>query len=349
MSLKLTVLMVVAAAVVGVVAYINPFEDSEERVPGSPWFYQVAENDIDFIEVTHEGERVAFRKRGKSDWIFLDPANIPPAYTRWSGIILLLGGPATRRDLTPTSTVIEDPAQYGLDDPATVITVGLTGDRSIQFTLGDETTDGRYVYGQVSGFPQLFIIADDWGNVLSRLASEPPLPKWSVKRDAEDVNEVSIYLGDANLKDTPQLQFKEQDGEWLVKDFTKDEEAIPVDLERWDKVVPLLGGPPRVEVEVPAVDDADFTEWGISDDSTGIEFRFPGTTARGTAFVDWVRFRVGSKTPDGRSYYARPESHEMNIFQIPVLTVDADWIDTLLNLYDDVPYGQETQSSATVN
>ena len=58
---------------------------------------------------------------------------------------------------------------------------------------------------------------------------------------------------------------------------------------------------------------------------------------------------MGSKTPDGRSYYARPESHEMNIFRIPVLTVDADWIDTLLGLYDDVPYGQETQPSATVN
>ena len=64
MSLKITIGLLVIAVAVGVVAYINPFKSEEERVDKTPWFYQVAQEDIKAIEVTHLDKHVRFVKTG---------------------------------------------------------------------------------------------------------------------------------------------------------------------------------------------------------------------------------------------------------------------------------------------
>ena len=184
MNFKVTAGLIIVAIIVGVVALVNPFKEEEEIRSRSPWFYQVSEEDIETITVTHRGDSVSFNKVGDYTWAFQSPEGIPPDYIRWGGIPLLLSGPGTRRDLTIAQPIIEDPAQYGLDDPDTIVDVGLTAGRQIQFRLGDQTTDGQHVYGQVLGFPDLFIIAGIWGEVISRLAFEPRYPSglWSALR-----------------------------------------------------------------------------------------------------------------------------------------------------------------------
>ncbi|MCH7652282.1 MAG: hypothetical protein IIB14_01270 [Chloroflexi bacterium] len=340
MNFKVTAGLILVAVVVGVVALINPFKEEEEVKSRSPWFYQVSEEDIETITVTHKGDSVSFTKVGDYTWAFQNPEGIPPDHIRWGGIPLLLSGPGTRRDLTIAQPIIEDPAQYGLDDPDTIVDVGLTAGRQIQFRLGDQTTDGQHVYAQVLGFPDLFIIAGIWGEVISRLAFEPPLPKWAVERTPENIAELNVYLGNAAEEGTPFLSFSQdfRSGEWSVRKLDVDKGSRPVDEERWKDIKPLVVGPGNITVAVPIVDDRDYSPWGIVDSSNSIEIRFSGTSDTGTRFTDGFLLRLGHKTEDGKHYYAKSES---DFVRQPVLKLDAQWVEAILGLFDDVPYGDK--------
>ena len=344
MNLKATGFLVVLAIAVGVFVIINPFEEPEEVRTRDPWFYQVEMDDITNIEVNHLTDSVSFEKDEVGIWAFTDPKGIPPSNRRWGGITLLLSGPQTRRDLTATRTIIEDPAEYGLDDPDTIVNLGLTGDRSLQFRLGDTTTNGEQHYGEIPGFPYLFLIARSWGDVLTRLAVEPPIPIWFIKRDPASIVELNIFDGDPTVEATPAVRFKIEDGVWTARDFDDDIGRLPVDDEVWESITPLLGGPPSISVSVSLVDDRDYTPWGIKDDSQSIEIRFSGMSDNGITYIDGMLLRIGKKTPDGKSYYAKSIS---SLIREPVLVLDAPWVDAILGIADDIPYSKEALAEVT--
>ena len=347
MNLRVTLALVVVAAAVGVVAYINPFSGDDEKPAKSPWFYQISRDDIQSISLTYRGDEVGFVRTGQTTWEFASLPTIPPLHHRWGGITTLLSGPQTRRDLTAASPTIDNPAQYGLDNPETIVNVGLTADRQLEFRLGDKTTDGGHHYAQVLGFPQLFIISAAWGDVIARLVTEPPFPRWYIKRHPDEIGELNLYLGDPEALDTPLLHFKKRDDVWSVRDLSTDDDLKPVDADKWkEEVSALLSGPPNVTVAVAAVDDQDYTPWGIVDDSKAIEIRFEGVTEKGVNFIDGVLFIIGDKTPDGGSYYSLSEGPET---VKPVILLDAQWTETLLGLADDIPYADGTEPSAGSN
>jgi hypothetical protein len=207
----------------------------------------------------------------------------------------------------------------------------------LQFRLGDPTSDRDHHYAQVIGFPQLFLIANTWGDMISRLAKEPPLPKWYVHRDVSTIEELNIFQGNPTKEETPVLQFIQEDGDWKVANIGIDKKAVPVDPVRWEKIGPLMAGPEEIAVAVPVVDDQDYSPWGIVDDSHAIEIRFSGKTDSGTKFIDGNLFRLGNKSEDGAFYYAKSE---LGFVPQPVLKMDAEWIETMLGLVDDVPYGE---------
>ena len=131
MNWKLTAALIAIAAAVAVVAYINPFEQTEEREPADPWFYQVSFEDIVSIEVYAEENSETFSKNDKGEWVIDRLGDIPPSHMRWGGIVLLLSGPQTRRDFSTVRPIIEDPSEYGLDDPHLTVKIGLTAGRSL--------------------------------------------------------------------------------------------------------------------------------------------------------------------------------------------------------------------------
>ena len=364
MNLKATMAIVVAALVVGIIAWSNVFALGatwidegdldgyhivqgspgrlvlvEKKAAKSPWFYQVHEDDIQTIGVRYlDDKSVSFYKTADRTWAFADPEGIPPNYNRWGGITLLLSGPGTRRDLTAVQPIIDDPAQYGLDDPDTIVDVGLTANRSVQFRLGDLTTDGRHHYGQVAGFPDLFLIASSWGDVISRLANEPPIPKWYVRRDPTSIVEVNIYFGNPANEDVHVVSFIQdyRTNEWTVIDYEADEVDRPIDMAVWEPLIPLVPGPEGMTIAEPAVDDQDYTPWGIDEDSRAVEIRFSGETDRGTRFTDGVLLVIGDKTEDGSGYYAKSES---TFIRQPVISMPAEWVDTFFELAASPPYG----------
>ena len=342
MSYKVTFGFLVVAALAGILFFINPFVEEEFKEPPRPWFYQVSVEDMTSIKITYKEDIASFIKRPSGAWAFEGAANIPPDHKRWGGIDFILGGPQTKRDLTETQTIIEDAAQYGLDYPHTIVEIGLTLDRTLEFRLGDKTTDGYHHYGQISGFPQLFLIADDWGDVVARLVTDPPYPIWYAKRDPNSVDELGIYpISDDLETDLSELRFrKSPDGSWSVRDYREEAQgSYPVDEERWETILPLLSRPEGTTVAVDRVSDGDYGEWGIIDTSAVIEIRFQGMTDRGTKFTDGSILVIGDKTADGKSYYAI--SDQANSLQ-PVLLLPSNWVETLLGLYDDIPYSPET-------
>ncbi len=343
MNWKFTVALVVVAVAIGAVVYFNPFAGEEERAEKSPWFYQVSFDDITHIQV-RSGENVeSFTKIGEGSWVFDRLEGIPPSHLRWGGIVLLLSGPQTRRDFSTVRPIIEDPAQYGLDDPGLIVNLGLTGDRELEFRLGDKTTDGNHNYGQVIGFPQLFLIADIWGDVLGRLANEPPVPKWWEVRAPETIAEVNIVLGTPGKMDPPYLRIQHKDGEWFARHFTNDMDNRPLDEEVWaSEYINLIGGPGNIKVAEYRVRDRDYVDWGVDQDGLSIEIRFSGLTDRGTRFTDGVLFLIGDKTEDGKHYYAVPASDQT---LVPVVLLDAGWADTMFNLVDNVPYAEAAEQS----
>ena len=347
MSLRTTLALVAAALIVGVIAYVNPFAKGEKEERERPWFYLVAEDDIETIGVTHQGNDVEFIKIARNQWEFTEPAGIPPSHVRWGGVVLLLSGPQTNRDLTITAPTIDDRAQYGLEDPVTTVTVSLTKERQLEFRMGDKTTDGGHYYGEVLGFPQLFLIAREWGNVISRLAAEPPLPKWYVDRDPETLYGMAMFMGNPTDKETPKLAFARRKGEWFVQDRSVDERKVPVNMEQWEPFIPLLVTIPPPTVVVASVEDQDYTPWGIDDDSIAFEIEWESFTERGTEFTDAVGFQLGDKTADGKHYFAK---YVANIFQfrLPVLHLDAEWVDALLGLWDAIPYDFEERARLQV-
>ncbi len=344
MNWKFTVALVIVAVAVGAVVYINPFEREEEKADKSPWFYQVSFDDIIHIKV-QSGENVeSFTKIGEGSWVFDRLEGIPPSHLRWGGIVLLLSGPQTRRDFSTVRPVIDDPAQYGLDDPGLIVNLGLTGERDLEFRLGDKTTDGNHNYGQVIGFPQLFLIADLWGDVLGRLANEPPVPKWWETRDPDTISEVNIVQGTPGKMDSPYLRIQQKDGEWFARHFTNDAANRPLDMDVWEsEYKPLMGGPGNIMVEEYRVRDRDYADWGIDQDGLSIEMRFSGLTERGTRYTDGVLFLIGNKTEDGGAYFAVPPSDQS---LVPVVLIDAAWADKMFGLVENVPYAEETAAQS---
>ena len=327
------------AAIAVAVYLFNPFAEEEKETPAKPWFYQVSVDDMTSIQITHKEKSESFIKTPSDTWAFDWEVLIPPDHNRWGGIDFILGGPQTKRDLTETTTLIENPAQYGLDNPHTVVNIGLTLNRSLEFRLGDKTTNGWHHYGQIVGFPQLFLIADTWGDVLARLAVEPPYPKWYIERPTHQISEINIFPESEDVNtDKAQLSFKrEKDGTWRVIDYLVGKESHLVDEVKWQQLLPIVKGPDGVDVAVHKVRDRDYSQWGIGDNSAAVEIRFQNTTEQGTKYTDGSLLLIGDLAPNGEAYYGK--SSQEGITQ-PVLLFPKIWVETLLGLYDDIPYAE---------
>ncbi|MAF52970.1 MAG: hypothetical protein CL694_08170 [Chloroflexi bacterium] len=330
--------------VVGVVAYVNPFEDEEELVAKPPWFYQVSFDDINTIKITSGDNVESFHMNEEGIWVFDNLDGIPPDHNRWGGIVLLVSGPKTKRDISEVRTIIEDPAEYGLDFPKLIVDVGLTAGRSIEFRLGADTPEGDFNYGQVSGFTQLFLIADSWGEVLARIANDPPIPEWFVTRTPESIEEVNLYMGDPAAAGNQYLTLQQEDGKWFGRSRPEDVKPRQLDPDKFAKYSHLMVGPQNILVETARVSGDDYSEWGIELEGQSIEIRFLGVTERGTSFTDGVLFQLGDKTPDGNYYFAAPASDQ---FTTPVLRLEAEWTEAMFDLFENVPFSDEDASAGS--
>ena len=356
MNYKITISFILLALIsVGGFNYFNSNQTEEVSID-PPWFYQVSMDDINFIEVTKKKQTVGFYKNTDRTWSFVNPKGIPPSYERWGGVTLLLSGPQTQRLLVADK--VDDPAQYGLDDPNLIINFDLIGGRNLRLKLGDATSDFKHYYCQINDFEELFIISSMWNDVLGDLVTDLPYPKWYVKRNPKDMVGIAIYKGDIESQSTPAKKFETKNNkDWYFMDLTESEnestdtltqapgtsyaaffktsEKIELDQDLWSKKQYLTSGPSQIEVvQSYASEPEDYAKFGINNGGNAIELRFNSSSQKGTEFIDGILLKIGDKTEDGKFYYGYFENNE---FVKPVLKIDSEWVDNVMNLYDNPP------------
>lgn len=140
----------------------------------APWFYNFSVDEINEIKVTADGKTVSFIKESQM-WSFNDDEKTPVDQYRWGGIPLLVSGPQSMRYI-PNEELENDLSSYGLSDPLITIEITLENGSQFQSFLGEKDPAMNNYYGRFPESEGIFLIDSLWGDVISNLAIDPPIP-----------------------------------------------------------------------------------------------------------------------------------------------------------------------------
>ena len=157
-------------ALLGVVAYSRTREEPPPR-EAPPFFYEIDAVDVARIEVRHAGlvEAFVWDPEG-AVWRFDDAGGEPVDEERFGGMAVLVAGPRIERTL-PESL---DLAALGLAPPRATVLVRLDSGGEFAVLIGRATPDGSAHYVKQANDASVFLVNAAWGDVLTRLAAEPP-------------------------------------------------------------------------------------------------------------------------------------------------------------------------------
>ena len=176
MNLKTTV--VLAAILILLIAYFffSRMDSPQERVEEPPDAWSVEEEFIERIEIRlpRQDKKLSFLRSPEGNWHFDDIERLPVDTKRWGGIVLLVSGPQSKRQIR---SKVGDEAQYGLTDPRMVVIIDVRNPRRrLEVLVGDRTPDGEHDYVKLKDHEAIYLVNRSWGTVLERLATVPPLP-----------------------------------------------------------------------------------------------------------------------------------------------------------------------------
>ena len=256
MNVRLTILLVLVLGLIGGTVWATQALRPKEPKDEPPWLFRMDFDQITHISVTHLDKSMEYAKVRTGDtthWVIKDGNDTPVFVDKWSGTTLLLSGPRTSPAVK--DVVITDPADYGLDSPQTKVRIVDKAGVPLTFHLGDVTPDGDNWYAQLIGTDQLFTVVSIWGEVISRLASEPPYaptpfptpiptptptgeaPPSMFRVDFDQITHISVTHLDKSMEyakvptgDTHQ---------WAIKDGND----TPVFEQKWAGTTLLLSGP----------------------------------------------------------------------------------------------------------
>ena len=296
MNIRLTILMVVVVAIAGGAWAVIEFTDIVSRgevKEDEPWLWSIEEGDITYIQVTHGGRAVEYaRDSGSYQWMILGDPDYPVFQDKWGGTPLLLSGPKVNRGLKET---IEQPSEYGLDPPETVVRLADYAGNTVEFHMGIPTPDGANQYARLVGDEALYTLPAVWAQVVNRLALDPPYGRL-FDLDLQFVRVIEVTAGD----DTA-VYFLDGD-QWFVSEGpppVEVETAAPVS-EEWPEWMATLAAPRIDEILEQQVQDRDtekLAEYGFDDPAVRVVIARRGQAA--------VEFHLAEGPPGTDSYYAR--------------------------------------------
>ena len=317
MNIRFSILLVVVLALIGGSVLVTRELATRQPKEKVPWLFKLNMDDITSISVAHLDNRMAYVRTG-DEWFIKDGNDSLVYKSKWAGTTLLLSGPRSDRALAGE---IDDPAKYGLETPQTNVEVIDRSGFPVRFHLGDSTPDGLNWYARLVGSPQLFTVAAEWGEVISKLATKPPyLP---FKLNLEDITGISVKHGDKRVR----YVFK--DGRWVIDD---DDDDIPVLEESWRQAFLLLSEPRAGVDPVGRIDDP--AKYGLDPPQTTVALTGNvGAAGGGTEFV------LGNRTPGGEAWYAKLSDSQQ------LYTVASDYGETVSKLATDPPYAPTAEPS----
>ena len=326
MNLRLSILLVAVLVLFGGTFLIVRLTASSERTPEEDWMYRMSEDDMYRIEVSNEGKDVVFtRNPGSFRWKIQEDPPVPVFNDKWSGTPLLLSGPRVNRTLTE---VIENPAAYGLDPPASRVRVTDGAGQSFEFHMGGPTPDGANQYTRLVGHSRLFTVPAIWAQVINRLALEPPYLRLYLLDEKEDVVFISVTHGENTIE-----YGRKADLSWLVlgPPETTESEPVPVDDEVWPDLLEFMYGPRADDIVEDSIDDP--AEFGL--DPPAISVRL------GKAAGADIKFFVGDPTPDGTHRYAMVDSD----VDTKLYAMRNDRVKMITDLVANPPYGEAPEAT----
>ncbi|MSQ34042.1 MAG: DUF4340 domain-containing protein [Dehalococcoidia bacterium] len=174
MNFRLTLVLVVTLAVILGVIFLRP-KTAPPAAPQPPIVYTIDEQALNFIEVRAEGKRESYWKDKDGRWHIGSLTGIGVDARRWGGIPFLLSGPRSKRVITESPSQADLQA-YGLNNPLLRVTMGFVSGDRFEVQLGAKTPDQGSNYALNKGFTTVYLIDETWGGVLSRLATDVPIP-----------------------------------------------------------------------------------------------------------------------------------------------------------------------------
>lgn len=296
MNIRLTILMVVVVAIAGGAWAIIEFTDIVSRgevKEDEPWLYHIDEATITYIHVAHGEESVEYaRDSGSHQWRILGDPSYPVFQQKWGGTPLLLSGPRVNRGLRET---IDNPADYGLDPPESIVRVADWDGNSFEFHMGIPTPDGDNQYTRLVGDDALYTVPSVWADVVNRLALDPPYGRL-FDLELEFITVVEVKAGDLTA-----IYFLEGN-QWLVSEGPPPVDpllAAPVS-EEWPEWLATLAAPRIDEIVEQQLSDRDaekLAEYGFDNPAVRVVIARRGQAA--------VEFQLSDGPPGTDSYYAR--------------------------------------------
>ena len=329
MNLRVSLLLVTALSWVAVVAAVllNSEIGAEGRVEQPPFFYTLDSGEMRRISIDSAGQALAFSYREESRRWFIDGmSDVPADLFRWGGITVLLGGPRTQRVLAST---IDDPALYGLDNPSARYAVTLRDGTERVLLIGSQTVNGASTYAQLEGFPQLVLVDTSWSEVLNRLATDPPVPKWLYNLVPDQAREILFFVDNDVIR---AYGFDDDLEAWHVCDLPiqgdpclgttpADQDALMAALEFIaDRQV--LGA---AALNLP--DEKDHDQYGTDRDAPYMTIRTEVRTARNITEVTRITMTIGDVAEEGVSRYA------VAMETSDVILIDIEWAEQVLELF----------------
>ena len=198
--------------------------------------------------------------------------------------------------------------------------------REIQVILGHVTPDRAYHYAMRQDDSRVYLVDATWGMVLARLAEEPPYPEWYYQVSLDRM----LYIG--VVHEGTEIEFTKDPRGWRYAAGGNEY----VDQNRWEQVLPYLGGPEDLSILQNTIDD--FAKYGLLDPSTIVYAEFsPPTNVQESRRR--VVVEIGDPEPSGGGFYAKIQG------QPYLLSVNQDWRNSMIELILDPPQVSEAPAS----
>ena len=172
MNVRLSILLVLVLVLIGGSVFVTKELSTKKHTQREDFLYKFSSDDLLVITVTHRGQTVEYARQD-NQWVIRDGNDTPVDVDQWAGTPLLVSGPRSSRVVDER---IDDPAKYGLDPPQTQLRILDRSNIPLDLYLGDPTPRGGDWYATVVGSGKLFTVAGVWGEVISKLAIDPPYP-----------------------------------------------------------------------------------------------------------------------------------------------------------------------------
>ena len=322
MNIRLTILLIIVLLLFGgTFAGVILTRDPEPRQEQA-WLWRVDDNSLVNILVTFEGETIEYRKKeGGVRWFIVEEDRERQVYQdKWSGTPLLLSGPRVNRTLADG---MENPAQYGLDPPITVVRLTERTGRQYEAHLGLETPDGQNQYARLVGSPKLFSVPQIWARVVNRLVFQPPYPRL-YDTDIEDrellnVGKQDVIYFEVTVDGEQVIYGADVEDNWFiieVDESTGEDKEFAIPAEVWTDADLLLENPEVIDTVSENLKDPE--NYGLDPAGTSV---WLATVAEQTH-----EFYIGDPTPDGNHRYAVTSGQD------ELFTVPAEWAEAIERL-----------------